>query len=110
MKAPESDYAAITGVEDSGTAAFASLRAVLASGVAHEVRTTVHPSLLSGERLLRLAAELAAAGVRRWVLQPFRPDGCADASLVEAAPRGAIIDRALVDELRDHVPRVDVRA
>ncbi len=109
VKAPESDYAAITGVEDSGTAAFASLRAVLASGVAHEVRTTVHPSLLSGERLLRLAAELAAAGVRRWVLQPFRPDGCADASLVEAAPRGAIIDRALVDELRDHVPRVDVR-
>lgn len=110
VKAPEGDYATITGVEGSGAAAFASLRAVLSSGVAHEVRTTVHPSLLSGERLLRLAAELAAAGVRRWVLQPFRPTGCADAALAASAPRGAIIDRALVDELRERVTQVELRA
>ena len=73
--------------DGSGVAAFECLRMIVASDVAHEVRTTVHPSLLSDDALVDLADELAAAGVRRWVLQPFRPNGCVDAPLVAAAFR-----------------------
>lgn len=109
VKAPLRDYASITGVAGSGAGAFACARTIVASGIAHEVRTTVHPSLVSGAMLLELAGELAAAGVRRWVLQPFRPDGCADASLVAAAPRGATIAASVVATLRERVPEVEVR-
>jgi pyruvate formate lyase activating enzyme len=109
VKAPARDYATVTRVEGSAAAAVASLRLVLASGVAHEIRTTVHPSLLDEDALVRLADELAAQGVTRWVLQPFRPTGCADEALVTAAPRGARIAPALVARLRERVPGVVVR-
>ena len=93
VKAPRADYASVTGVAGSGIAAFASLDLVLASGVAHEVRTTVHPALTPPAALERLARELAARGVVRWVLQPFRATGCANEALVSRAPHGAA-DRA----------------
>ena len=109
VKAPARDYARITGVGGSGAAAFACLRAIVAAGVPHEVRTTVHPALVTPAMLLSLAGELGAEGVRRWVLQPFRPDGCADAALVASAPRGATIDPLLVARLRERVPEVEVR-
>jgi len=109
-KAPSGGYASVTGVAGSEGAAFESLRRVLESGVPHEIRTTVHPSLVPDDALLRLADELAALGVRQWVLQPFRPTGCADTALVAAAPRGARIDRALLAELRLRVPDILVRA
>lgn len=108
-KAPSERYAAVTGVAGSDAAARESLRLVLGSGVAHEIRTTVHPSLVPDDALLRLADELAALGVRHWVLQPFRPTGCVDEALVAAAPRGAKIGDALVARLRAIVPGVVVK-
>ena len=92
VKAPRDEYAVVTGVADSGVAALASLDLVLASGVAHEVRTTVHPALTPPAALERLARELAERGVTRWVLQPFRATGCANEALVSCAPHGATID------------------
>jgi len=109
LKAPADGYRAVTGVAGSEHAATESLRLVLASGVDAEVRTTVHPSLVDPDALLRLADDLAALGVSRWVLQPFRPAGCADASLVSAAPQGARIDASLLARLRERVPGVVVR-
>jgi len=109
VKGPSRAYASVTGVEGSGTATFASLRAIVAAGLPYEVRTTVHPSLIDTTALLALADELAAAGVRHWVLQPFRPEGCADAALVAAAPRGARIADDLVARLRERVPALEVR-
>jgi len=108
-KAPSERYAAVTGVAGSDAAARESLRLVLGSGVAHEIRTTVHPSLVPDDALLRLADELAALGVRHWVLQPFRPTGCVDEALVAAAPREAKIGGALVARLRAVVPGVVVK-
>jgi len=70
----------------------------------------VHPGLLDDAALLRLADELASLGVRRWVLQRFRPAGCADAGLVAAAPHGAGIGAALVARLRERVPVIELRA
>ncbi|WP_310446726.1 anaerobic ribonucleoside-triphosphate reductase activating protein [Thiobacillus sp.] len=80
-KAAFADYARITGVPGSGVSALASLEQVLASGVAHEIRTTVHPALLSDADVVGLAGALSAHGVKRHVIQAFRSQGCADAAL-----------------------------
>jgi len=110
VKAPMADYAGLTGVATSGIAALASLDLVVGSGVAHEVRTTVHPVLTPPDALERLARELAARGVARWVLQPFRATGCANEAVVAAARGGATPDPALLARLSAHVPGIEVRA
>ena len=109
IKAPLAEYAIVTRVTSAGGAAWSSLDCVLASGVACEVRTTVHPTLTPPSALKRVAQELAARGVARWVLQTFRPTGCVDDDLVAAA-RGFAIDERLVAYLSRHVPEVVVRA
>ena len=76
VKAGFGDYAAVTGVRRSGERAQASLRLLLASGVAHELRTTVHPRRHTPHAVATLAARLAALGVRRYVLQEFRSGTC----------------------------------
>jgi len=109
IKAPMADYASVTGVRGGGIAALASFDLIRDAGVAFEVRTTVHSALLSPDALTHLARELAAQGIERWVLQPFRPTGCADGNLVAAAPRGAALDPALLARLRRYVPEIEVR-
>jgi pyruvate formate lyase activating enzyme len=109
VKAPQAEYAQVTGVPDSGTNAFASLDLVLASGIAQEVRTTVHPALTPPAALEQLAHELADRGVVRWVLQPFRATGCMNQALVSSAPHGVVIESALLALLRTHVPAIEVR-
>jgi pyruvate formate lyase activating enzyme len=109
VKAPRGEYRDVTDVADSGAPAFASLDLLLASGVAHEVRTTVHPALSPPSVLLRLAGELAARGVLCWTLQPFRATGCVNDALVSRAPRGSTIDASLLAKLRAHVPATVIR-
>jgi pyruvate formate lyase activating enzyme len=109
-KAPQDDYANLTGVATSGIAALASLDLVIASGVAHEVRTTVHPVLTPPATLERLARELATRGITRWVLQPFRAAGCADPALVAAAASGTMLEPALLARLRAQVSTIEIRA
>jgi pyruvate formate lyase activating enzyme len=91
VKAPFADYARITGVAGSGERAHAGLLEVVASGVAHEARTTVHPALLADTEVVGLAHDLAARGVKHFVIQAFRSQGCAD----EALRRNATRDRPL---------------
>ena len=109
VKAPRDGYAGVTGVAESGVAALASLDLVLASGVAHEVRTTVHSALTPPAALRQVARELADRGVTRWILQPFRATGCTDNALVSCARHGAVIDASLQALLRAHVPAIVVR-
>lgn len=108
-KAPVAAYAELTGAATGGIAALASLDLVLTSGVAHEVRTTVHLDLTPTAMLESLACELAARGIRQWVLQPFRAAGCADSALVASAARGASLAPELLARLRAHVPEITVR-
>ncbi len=76
-KAPfDAAYERITGVRASGAAALESARALLASGVACEFRTTWHAGFLSPAELDRLTQTLAEMGVRRYALQEFRASGC----------------------------------
>jgi|WetSurMetagenome_2_1015567.scaffolds.fasta_scaffold170988_2 pyruvate formate lyase activating enzyme len=75
VKAPFSVYSRITGVEQSGDKALASLRLLLASGIQYEVRTTFHPALLTLADMLELRDQLLALGVTRYVIQRFRSTG-----------------------------------
>lgn len=79
------DYADVTGVPHSGARARLSLAALLASGVAYEVRTTVHPRLLPAANLLKLAKVLAGCGVRQYAVQEYRSAGCAEHGLQDTA-------------------------
>lgn len=72
LKAPFPRYERVTGFPGAGSAAAASLDLLVDSGVALEVRTTVHSALLQPEDLVEMARSLADAGVRRWVLQTCR--------------------------------------
>jgi anaerobic ribonucleoside-triphosphate reductase activating protein len=107
VKAPLARYPAITGDARSGHLAWSALGAVLSSGTSYELRTTVHPALLSPEDLLELAAELQARGVGRWVLQAFRPLGCSDAALLE--PCAPYQFDTLLPSLRRLVPEIVLR-
>ena len=78
VKAPFADYARVTGVAASGERAQQSLRLLLEAGVAVEVRTTVHPSLLASAELDQMRMELLAMGVRHYVLQRYRTAGVAE--------------------------------
>jgi pyruvate formate lyase activating enzyme len=87
VKAPFADYPRITGAAGSGGPALAGLQLVLASGVEHEIRTTVHPALLADADLADVAHELAERGVKRYVIQAFRSQGCADETLRQNTAR-----------------------
>jgi pyruvate formate lyase activating enzyme len=86
IKAPFADYRRITAVPGSGDRALASAILLLGSGVGHEFRTTVHPHQHDSPGLEGLAKDLSELGVRNYVLQEFRADGCADATLVKNLP------------------------
>ena len=109
VKAPVADYSTVTGIPGSGLTALTSLDLVRDAGAAYEVRTTVHPALTPPATLERLAQELAARSVERWVLQLFRATGCANEAVVASAPGGASLDRALLARLSEHVPVIEVR-
>jgi len=72
-------------VARSGAKAAESLRRLLASGVAYEVRTTVHPRLMDSHALDHLAAQLQRLGVSTYVVQGFRTTGCEDEALIMSA-------------------------
>lgn len=74
VKTAFDDYGRVTGV-DSGAAALASLKHLLSSGVANEIRCTVDAEYLGEVEMGRMARQLHAAGVRRLVLQSCRREG-----------------------------------
>ena len=86
VKAPFDNYTNTTGVPGSGERAKESLNHLLASGVAHEVRTTRHPALLSSAELQSMTVSLRQLGVKTFALQEFRPDGCTDRWLDSRPP------------------------
>jgi pyruvate formate lyase activating enzyme len=88
-------YPGITGVAGSGEPARACMKAIIASGVAHECRTTLHPVLHDETEVEALAQVLAEAGVRNYALQSFRSQGCANPALAASAGAPVIGEPAL---------------
>ena len=87
VKAPFADYLLTTGVEGSGERARQGLQQLIASGVDHEIRTTVHPGLLSDSDLVDVGRDLAGRGVKRYVIQAFRSQGCGNEGLCQSGTR-----------------------
>jgi len=94
IKAPFAAYQRITGIAGSGEPARECADMIIASGVAHECRTTLHPELLSAREVEGMAETLAGMGVRHYALQSFRAQGCADAALRASATisRASVLD------------------
>jgi pyruvate formate lyase activating enzyme len=74
IKAPFADYELITGIDGSGREAEASAGFLLASGLACEFRTTLHPLLTDGggQRIIHLAHTLHSMGAKRFAFQQMR--------------------------------------
>jgi pyruvate formate lyase activating enzyme len=104
IKALPDDYHRITGIGASGAKAFASLDLVVASGVDHEVRITVDPTVHTTDHVEQLVARLRAEGARGIVLQETRPQG----TRAEYADR--LAGRRLTDVLTRRLDRCTVRA
>jgi len=98
IKAGFNEYDMVTGTPASGEKARESARLLLASGVPYEFRTTLHPLYHSRDSLLRLAEELRNMGVRNYVLQEFRPQGCADEK-TSSYPVQEFLDEELCDRI-----------
>jgi pyruvate formate lyase activating enzyme len=108
IKANFEDYDATTNAPGSGSKAMESAQMIIASGIGCEFRTTVHPSLISKEQLLALAKRLSGMGVKNYVLQEFRPTGCADAELAAVNAAG-YLDEELCDAIRPMFEAFEVR-
>jgi pyruvate formate lyase activating enzyme len=85
VKALPEDSQRITGVRGSGEANWRSLHNLLASGVDHECRTTVHWGLMNLDSVWRLALKLQEAGVKRYAVQRVRSGRMLDSALGHAA-------------------------
>lgn len=107
IKGPFENYERITGVSGSGNRARESLQALLASGIDYEVRTTVHPELLSAESLSRLIKLLKELGVRRHVLQECILAHCLDSRLIRS-PDSAAISRQIIRDTRERIPELEL--
>ena len=107
IKAPLNDpehYDRITGRPGSATGVVACLDALQRADTDFEVRTTLHPSWLDENALLRLATDLTQRGVRQWVLQVARPPPSAAWQTAHEHPSPATLAR-----LRQTLPGVEVR-
>jgi len=106
IKGPPKKYDGLTGVKDSGRTVEESIGVILASGLTHEFRTTVVPSLLA-ERDFRQIGRLVA-GAASFVVQAYvrtkqldpavPPPGAEPPDLAQCAARVA-----------PHVTRVRIR-
>jgi anaerobic ribonucleoside-triphosphate reductase activating protein len=72
VKAPFGAYERVTGVVKSGVSACESAKLVIASGIAHEFRTTVDRSVIGAADLALIADTLPRMGAKRYVLQTCR--------------------------------------
>ena len=108
IKAPFDRYDAVTQVSRSSQPALRSLEMILSYGIELECRTTLHPSLLSPDDILRLAKSLADMDVKNYALQLFRKQGCNDDGLMQA-PMQDYPGKAVIDQVRLMFPNFTLR-
>ncbi len=109
IKAPFGRYAPITGIANSDKEPWKSAKLILESGVAYEIRTTVHPQLLNENDLLELVTSLADLGVQQHVLQDCRSAHCLDASLENLLHNHILSNETLLQAIRARIPQTILR-
>lgn len=75
FKSTKDKYFGVTGVEDAYSKVVESIKLSVKSGVDLEVRTTVHPAMLSLNNLKEMVDTLADLDVDNYVYQRFQPKG-----------------------------------
>ena len=87
-----------------------SMKELVASNVAYELRTTVVPGLHSEKDLLDLAKQLSEIAPKaRWFLQNFQPKNCLDPEFEKIKPYDKIFLENLVEKLRVPMPNTNLR-
>jgi pyruvate formate lyase activating enzyme len=81
IKADALRYPTITGIKNSGVAAWRSAQALINSATPHEIRLTFHQNLLPPEQLEPIIAHLCKLGASSIILQPCRTQGVLDPTL-----------------------------
>lgn len=104
MKGPFSRYDVVTKRRRTGESARRCLHLLLDRGTPHQLRTTVHPELLSAQDLVLMVKDLVAMGAYSVVLKNFRPNGCMDSGLT--ASYRPWLTPALTQELRALMPAI----
>lgn len=84
LKALPEDYPAVVGRAAAGALAWECLDLVLAAGVDHEVRTTVHPGSPATAHAVEIARRCRDAGVHAYALQQARATGARDGFAADA--------------------------
>jgi pyruvate formate lyase activating enzyme len=109
IKSAFTDYDKVTGTPTSGEKSRESAMMLLASGVSYEFRTTVHPLYHTSASLLNLADELQQLGVKHYVLQEFRPQGCADEAVNTTYSNQDLLNDALCNHIEAMFDSFSVR-
>jgi pyruvate formate lyase activating enzyme len=94
IKAPEADYFAITGVPDSGKAAWQSAQLVIANCSQYEIRITLHPDLLGLAAFDDMLDRLRQLSAQHIVIQP-----CGTNIMLDATLRNTSVDLGAYQKL-----------
>ncbi|RCK80521.1 MAG: Ribonucleotide reductase of class III (anaerobic), activating protein [Candidatus Ozemobacter sibiricus] len=106
IKAPPGHYHEVTGAPiDAGVRE--SARLLIESGVAHEFRTTVHPSVISQEWVMAIGDFLQALGAKRFILQKCREGKTLDPQLPPVGPEW--LGKPTLDHLRRQFSGLAIR-
>ena len=100
-------YDTLAGAGHSAVAVRRALDALLASGVAFEIRTTYHPLLIGDAALLGMARTLQGLGITQWVLQRWQAN--ADPAQQALVPAWRWPPEPLLQVLREHVAGLRLR-
>ncbi|MBN3033868.1 MAG: anaerobic ribonucleoside-triphosphate reductase activating protein [Candidatus Saganbacteria bacterium] len=100
-------YDGLSGVKTDLAGIKESVKTIRESGVPHEFRTTVLPTLLGEEEIAAIAGYLA--GAEKFVLQQFAPDHAWDEKLRSVKPYEKPELERLARVARTHVPNVLIR-
>jgi anaerobic ribonucleoside-triphosphate reductase activating protein len=101
------NYKAITGSAADENNFSALISSIVASGIEHEFRTTVHSKIVSETEILQLARWLSGAGVKKYVLQKFQFGQALDVSLEASAGIG--LAESSIIKIRDMFSHFEIR-
>ncbi len=108
FKAPLARYNEITGQAADESAFAAVAEAVVASGIKHEYRTTVHPQMLKDADVMAMADWLVSKKVSSYALQKFKHGGALDQSLTPVS--GTWLSSATVLKIRGRFSDFEIRS
>lgn len=108
FKAPFARYHEITGQPADEEAFTAVAEAIVASGVKHEYRTTVHPQMLKDADVMVMADWLASKKISNYALQKFKHGGALDQSLTPV--NGSWLSPATILKIRSRFSGFEIRS